>query len=73
MGEACSELEDDEKWVQNVGWKGRDHSKDLGRREDDIKMCLREIDLEGVDLFHVAQDSDCWPTLVNTVVIILIQ
>jgi hypothetical protein len=36
-------------------------------------MCFREIDLEGVDLLHVAQDSDCWPTLVNTVVIILIQ
>jgi hypothetical protein len=42
MGEACSELGDDEKWVQNVGWKGRDHSKDLGVDGRMILKCVLE-------------------------------
>jgi hypothetical protein len=32
-----------------------------------IKMDLREIGLEAVDWIHLAQNSDLWPTLVNTV------
>jgi hypothetical protein len=34
---------------------------------DDIKMDLREIKWNGVDWFDMAQDSDQWRALVNTV------
>jgi hypothetical protein len=36
-------------------------------REDNIKMDLREIGLEGLDRIHLAQDMDRWLVLVNTV------
>jgi hypothetical protein len=39
----------------------------LHRWEDTIKMDLREIWLEGADWIHLAQDTDLWWTLVNTV------
>jgi hypothetical protein len=48
-----------------------DGKKPVGRRrrkcEDNIKMDLREIGWEGVDWIHLAQDTDQWRTLVNTV------
>jgi hypothetical protein len=34
--------------------------------EDNLRMDLREIDWEGVDWMHLAQDRDQWRTLVNT-------
>jgi hypothetical protein len=34
---------------------------------DDIKMDLREIGRDGVDLMDMAQDRDQWRALVNTV------
>jgi hypothetical protein len=34
---------------------------------DDIKMDLREIGWDGVDLIELAQDKDQWRALVNTV------
>jgi hypothetical protein len=34
---------------------------------DNIKMGLREIGWDGMDLFAVAQDMDQWRDLVNTV------
>jgi hypothetical protein len=37
------------------------------RWEDDIKMGLRERGLDGVDWIHLAQDSDRWRAVVNTV------
>jgi hypothetical protein len=37
------------------------------RREDNIKMDLREIEWEGVHWVHLAQDSDQWRVIVNTV------
>jgi hypothetical protein len=36
-----------------------------GSRYDNIKMDLREIGLEGVDLIHLAQDR--WRALMNTI------
>jgi hypothetical protein len=48
--------------------RGRAHFEDLGTRwEDNIKMDLREIEMEAVDWLHLAQDTDWWPALVNTV------
>jgi hypothetical protein len=32
-----------------------------------IRMELREIEWEGVDWMHLAQDRDQWRTVVNTV------
>jgi hypothetical protein len=37
------------------------------RWEDNIKMNLREIGLEGVDWIPMAQDEDRWRTAVNTI------
>jgi hypothetical protein len=39
----------------------------LGRRENNIKMDLREVWLEGVDWIHMAQDGDQWQALVITI------
>jgi hypothetical protein len=37
------------------------------RLEDNIRMGVREIGLEGVDWIHLAQDGDQWRDFVNTV------
>jgi hypothetical protein len=37
------------------------------RREDNIKMNLREVGCDGVDWIDVAQDRNQWRTLVDTV------
>jgi hypothetical protein len=36
------------------------------RREDGIRMDLREIGWRSVDWIQLAQDRDWWPALVNT-------
>jgi hypothetical protein len=36
--------------------------------DHNIKMDLREMNLEGVDWIHLAQDRDRWRALVNTVI-----
>jgi hypothetical protein len=38
------------------------------RWEDNIKMDLREIELENVDWIHVAQDRGRWWNLVNMII-----
>jgi hypothetical protein len=43
------------------------------RWENNIKMDLREIGLEGVDLINLAQDRDRWWALVNTVMNLRVQ
>jgi hypothetical protein len=35
---------------------------------DNIKMDLREVGWDGMDLIDVAQDRNQWRTLVNTVI-----
>jgi hypothetical protein len=37
------------------------------RCEYNIKMDLREIELDGVDWIHLAHDRDRWRVIVNTV------
>jgi hypothetical protein len=48
-----------------------EEKRQLGRPgrtwEDNIKTDLREIVYGGVDWIHLAQDSDRWRALVNTV------
>jgi hypothetical protein len=36
------------------------------RWQDNIKMDIMDIGLEGVDWIHLSQDRDQWRTLVNT-------
>jgi hypothetical protein len=47
--------------------KGKNHAEDQAKREDNIKMDLREKVLEGVDWIHLAHDRDRWRALKNTV------
>jgi hypothetical protein len=47
----------------------------LGRprhRWNNIKMDLTEIEFEGVDWIHLAQDRDRWRAVVNTVMSIMV-
>jgi hypothetical protein len=37
------------------------------RREDAVKMDVREVGWGGMDWIHLAQDRDQWRALVNTV------
>jgi hypothetical protein len=50
-------------WSKNLN--GREHLEDI--REDVIRMDLRETAWEVVDWMHLAQDSDQWWNLLNTV------
>jgi hypothetical protein len=52
-----------------VGWPvgRRPLGRPRRRREDNIKMDLREIVFGDVDWIHLAQDKDRWWALVNTV------
>jgi hypothetical protein len=52
-------------------WSGKQGKRPFGkprcRREDNIRMDLREIRWED-DWNHVAQDSDPWLATVNTII-----
>jgi hypothetical protein len=69
MGGACNTHESDDAYSIFIGkpqtkrplWRPRH------RREDNIRMDLREIGWEGVDWMHLAQDRDQWRAVVNTV------
>jgi hypothetical protein len=39
----------------------------VSRQDNNIKMVLSDIGLEIVDWMHLAQSTDQWPALVNTV------
>jgi hypothetical protein len=52
--------------------KGRDHSDNLGVREDNIKIDLREVGLEVVDWIDLTQGRDRWRAVVNTVMNLLV-
>jgi hypothetical protein len=54
-----------------------EREKTLGRPrrrwEDNIRMDLREIGLEGVEWMNLAQDRDQWQDLVNTIMNFQVQ
>lgn len=53
-------------WLKSL--KGRDHSiRPMRRWEDNFKINLREVVLEGVDWIHLDLDWDRRRVLVNTV------
>jgi hypothetical protein len=47
--------------------KGGDYLEDLGLDGRIIKIALKEIEGDGVDWIHLAQDRNLWRALVNTV------
>jgi len=47
--------------------KTKDHSKDMSRFEDNIRMDLREKVCNAVHSIHLAQNRYRWRTLVNMV------
>jgi hypothetical protein len=42
------------------------------RREEDIKIALKEIEWEGMDLINLAQDRDKWRDAANVVMKLLV-
>jgi hypothetical protein len=51
-------------WEESL--KERDQLEDLGIDGGNIKMVLKEIGWESVDLIHLAEDRDQWWAFVNT-------
>jgi hypothetical protein len=47
--------------------KGRHHLEHRFRLEDNINIDRNEIDFEGVDWIHLAEDRVQWLTIVKTV------
>jgi hypothetical protein len=72
MGRGCSTDRGKEGYVRGLVGKPEGR-RPLGRRrrrrEDNIKMNLREIGWCDMDWIHLAQDRNHWRTLVNTVII----
>jgi hypothetical protein len=54
-------------------WINLEGKRPLGRTrwrwEDNVRMGLREIDWEGVDLIYLVEDRDHWQAVVNTIMI----
>jgi hypothetical protein len=57
-------------WLERLKGK-RPLGRNRRRWEDNIKMDLREIGLEGVDWINLVQGRDWWRALVNTVMNLL--
>jgi hypothetical protein len=70
MGSPCSTNGGEEKCIWDTCGKAR-RKRPLGRPRrrwvDNIKLDLREIGSDGMDLINLAQDIDQWRALVNTV------
>jgi hypothetical protein len=68
MGRACSTNGGEEEWIF-VG--NPEEKRPLGRPRrrwvDNIKMDVREIGWDGMDLIDLAQDRHQWRALVNAV------
>jgi hypothetical protein len=71
MGRACS-TNGDKRNAYRISVGKPECKRPLGRPRrrwvDNIKMDLREIRWDGMDLIDLAQDRDQWKALVNTVI-----
>jgi hypothetical protein len=70
MYRVCSTYGEDQRCIQGFGWETQE-MRSLGRPrrrwEYNIKMDLREVGWGGMDWIDVAQDTERWRALVNTV------
>jgi hypothetical protein len=61
----------DEKWIHIILVGSYKRKRPLGRlsnrREDNIRMNLRETGRQGVEWIHLAQDRDQWKAVLNTI------
>jgi hypothetical protein len=61
VGEKCSTHGEGERCLQGFGWEARRERRPLGRPrrrwEDNIKMYLREIGIDGANWIKLAQES----------------
>jgi hypothetical protein len=70
VGGTCGTHGGGERCLQGFGWEAR-RKETTGRPrrrwEDNIKMDLREIGIDGANWIRLAQDSVQWRAFVNTV------
>jgi hypothetical protein len=68
VGRACSTYGRDEKFWSGCVKRRRLLGSRRRRWEDNIRMDLTEIQMEGVNWIHLAQHRDLWRSLMNTAV-----
>jgi hypothetical protein len=61
----CGKHGGGERCLQGFGWEAR--RQETTRWEDNIKMDLREIGIDGANWIQLAQDRVQWRACVNTV------
>ena len=70
MGSACGTYGEEEEYVQGFGWETwrKEPTRKPGRTwEENIKMDLYGLGMEGTDWINLVQDRDKWRVLVKTV------
>jgi len=69
VGGTCGTHGGGERYLQGFGWEAR-MERPLGRPrrrwEDDIRIDLREIEIDGANCIRLAQDRVQWWDFVNT-------
>jgi hypothetical protein len=57
------------RWAGDVAcMRDKKCKRPRNRWEDNIRMCLREIEWDSVDWIHMAQNRDQWWGLANTII-----
>jgi hypothetical protein len=70
MGESCSTYEREERCIHGFGCEDRreeNTGKTRRRSEDNIKMGLKEIGIDGAKWIQLTQDRVRWRAFVNTI------
>jgi hypothetical protein len=70
MGRGCSTYVGEEEYIQYISGQARNRPLGRPRRRwvDNIKMDLREIGFDGMDMIDLSQERDEWRALVNTAI-----
>jgi hypothetical protein len=67
VGGTCGTLGVGERCLQGFGWEARPLGRSRRRWEDNIKLYLREVGIDGAKWIQLAQDRVQWRGCVNTV------